>query len=121
MLSPDSLIYRTLTDSSGRFSLGPLPRGDYAVYAAIDQNHNLRRERRENYDSAAAASGTLLVPPLWLLPRDTLGPRIQGIAPHDANIRRQPVAVATGKAFRGDRIALFRKRQDCGNTRRLGR
>lgn len=84
VLSPDSLIYRTLTDSSGRFSLGPLPRGDYAVYAAIDQNHNLRRERRENYDSAAAASGTLLVPPLWLLPRDTLGPRIQGIAPDDS-------------------------------------
>ncbi|MDZ4863176.1 MAG: Ig-like domain-containing protein [Gemmatimonadota bacterium] len=84
VLSPDSLIYRTLTDSGGRFSLGPLPRGDYAVYAAIDQNHNLRRERRENYDSAAAASGTLLVPPLWLLPRDTLGPRIQGIAPDDS-------------------------------------
>ena len=84
VLSPDSLIYRTLTDSSGRFTLGPLPRGDYEVYAAIDQNHNLRRERRENYDSAAAASGTLLVPPLWLLPRDTLGPRIQGITPDDS-------------------------------------
>ena len=84
VLSPDSLIYRTLTDSTGRFSLGPLPRGDYEVYAAIDQNHNLRRERRENYDSAAVPSGTLTVAPLWMIPRDTLGPRIQGIVPDDS-------------------------------------
>jgi hypothetical protein len=84
VLSPDSLIYRTLTDSSGRFSLGPLPRGDYEVYGAIDQNKNLRRERRELYDSAAAPSGTHTVAPLWLIPRDTLGPRIQGITADDS-------------------------------------
>ncbi|MEO8636059.1 MAG: Ig-like domain-containing protein [Gemmatimonadales bacterium] len=83
-LAPDSLVYRTLTDSSGRFRLGPLPHGDYEVFAAIDQNHNLRRERRELYDSAAAPSGTLVVAPLWLIPRDTLGPRIQSIAPDDS-------------------------------------
>ena len=84
VLSQDSLIYRTLTDSGGRFRIGPLPRGDYEVYAAIDQNHNLRRERREFYDSTSAVSGTLALPPLWLIPHDTLGPRIQGITPDDS-------------------------------------
>jgi len=84
VLRPDSLVYRTLTDSGGRFAIGPLPRGEYLVYGAIDQNHNLRRERRENYDSALVGSGTVAVAPLWLIPRDTLGPRITQVTAGDS-------------------------------------
>jgi hypothetical protein len=83
VLLPDSLVYRSLTDSSGRFNVGPLPHGNYLVYAAIDQNHNLRRELRESYDSAVVMAGGR-VPPLWLIPRDTLGPRITQITPGDS-------------------------------------
>jgi hypothetical protein len=84
VLAPDSLIYRTLTDSGGRFLMGPLPRGQWVVFGAVDQNHNLQRERRENYDSIAVAPGVLRVPPLWLIPRDTVGPRIQTISMNDS-------------------------------------
>ncbi len=81
---PDSLIYRTLTDSAGRFQIGPLPRGDYRVFAAVDQNKNLRRERREAYDSTALPAGGRTASPLWLIPRDTVGPRIQTLTPNDS-------------------------------------
>ena len=47
----DSLPYRTLTDSSGRFSLGPLPSGDYLVKGVIDENHDFRPGEREAFDS----------------------------------------------------------------------
>ncbi len=83
-LLPDSLTYRTVTDSGGRFAIGPLPHGRWVVYGAVDQNHNLRRDRRENYDSALVAENSFAVPPLWLIPRDTIGPRISGITPNDS-------------------------------------
>lgn len=83
ILRPDSLVYRTLTDSAGRFDVGPLPRGEYLVYGVIDQNHDQRRSRRENYDSALVAR-VEHVPALWLIPRDTLGPRISGVSPGDS-------------------------------------
>lgn len=83
VLLPDSLVYRAVTDSSGRYRVGPLPRGDYLVFGAIDQNKNLQRERRESYDSVRVTSGAA-VPPLWLIPRDTVGPRITQVAPKDS-------------------------------------
>ena len=83
ILQPDSLVYRAVTDSSGRFNVGPLPHGNYLVYAAIDQNHDLRRGARESYDSAAVA-GRGAVPALWLIPRDTLPPRITTVTPSDS-------------------------------------
>ena len=47
LLLPDSLSYRGLADSSGHFSLGPLPAGEYLVRGVIDQNRNnvVRRSR----------------------------------------------------------------------------
>lgn len=83
ILRPDSLVYRAVTDSGGRFLAAPMPRGDYLVYAAIDQNRDLRRGTRESYDSAVVAPGAA-VPPLWLLPRDTLGPRITQVTASDS-------------------------------------
>jgi hypothetical protein len=85
ILLPDSLPYRALTDSSGAFDLGPVPRGQYLLYGAIDQNHNFRREFREGWDSVratTASGGPAAV--LWLAVRDTVGPRITGATPADS-------------------------------------
>ncbi|MBK8004300.1 MAG: Ig-like domain-containing protein [Gemmatimonadetes bacterium] len=84
VLGPDSLAYRAVTDSSGRFAVGPLPRGDYVVYAAIDQNKNTQRERREAYDSTLVAAGRTDAGVLWIIPRDTTGPRLTQAAPNDS-------------------------------------
>lgn len=84
VLQPDSLVYRAVTDSTGRFRLGPLPNGEWRVYGSIDQNRNLRRERRESHDSATVTREQRVVPPLWLIPRDTVGPRLTSVVPGDS-------------------------------------
>ena len=84
MLLPDSLRYRTVTDSSGRFGLRPLPAGEYLVYAAIDQNNNRRFDPREGWDSARVRSASADSLALWTFPRDTVGPRIQSVALRDS-------------------------------------
>jgi Big-like domain-containing protein len=83
ILRPDSLVYRAVTDSGGRFNVGPLPDGEYLVYGVIDQNRDQRRGRRESYDSALVAAGKT-VPVLWLIPRDTVGPRITQVTHNDS-------------------------------------
>ncbi len=65
-------------------ALGPCPHGQWLVFGTIDQNKSLRRDRRESYDSAVVAAGTSNVPVLWLIPRDTVGPRILSVTPNDS-------------------------------------
>ena len=77
VLEPDSLVYRSATDSTGGFSFGPLPRGTYLVFATIDQNRNQRRDRREAFDSARVAADSGRVPELWLFPHDSAPPKLQ--------------------------------------------
>ena len=84
VLMPDSLVYRTQADSSGRFRFGPLPRGEYVVYGAIDQNRNSRRESRENFDSIRVQSARDSVGEIWAFRHDSLPPRIQNVARTDS-------------------------------------
>ena len=84
MLLPDSLRYRTVTDSTGRFRLRPLPAGEYLVYAAVDQNNNRRFDAREGWDSARVRTAAPDSIVLWTFPRDTTGPRIQSVALRDS-------------------------------------
>lgn len=84
ILQPDSLPYRIVADSSGRFTLGPIPKGQYLVYGAIDQNRNLRRDPREAFDSVRIASDSHDVGDIYAFVHDTLPPRIQSIDPVDS-------------------------------------
>jgi hypothetical protein len=77
VLEPDSLVYKGATDSTGNFALGPLPRGQYVVYATVDQNRNLRRDRREAFDSVRVVGDSGKVPELWLFPHDSAPPKLQ--------------------------------------------
>lgn len=76
ILLPDSLAYRMLADSTGKFDFGPLPSGDYLVYGAIDQNNNARLDRREAWDSLPMPQDSTAVPELWVFPHDSIGPRL---------------------------------------------
>lgn len=78
-LMPDSLTYRSFTDSAGRFAIGPLPHGDYQVYGVLDQNNNSQLDRRESFDSLTIARGTSEVGSLWAIPHDTVGPRVSSV------------------------------------------
>lgn len=85
ILFPDSLRYRILSDSNGGYSLGPLPRGEYLVHGVIDQNRNLRRDFRDNFDSIRVNADTsVAVGVLWAFPHDTVGPRLQNVTSPDS-------------------------------------
>ena len=83
-LLPDSLPYRGVADSSGRFSLGPLPAGDYLISGVVDQNQNLLQDAREAYGSARVQRGRSDVGELWAFVHDTVPPRIQTATADDS-------------------------------------
>jgi hypothetical protein len=83
-LLPDSLPYRGVADSSGRFSLGPLPAGDYFVTGVLDQNQDQRQDAREAYASARVQRGRADVGELWAFVHDTTPPRIQTVTVDDS-------------------------------------
>jgi hypothetical protein len=83
-LLPDSLPYRGVADSSGRFSLGPLPQGDYIVSGVLDQNNDHRQDPREAYGTARVARGRSAAGELWAFVHDTTAPRIQTVAVDDS-------------------------------------
>jgi L-seryl-tRNA(Ser) seleniumtransferase len=84
VLQPDSLPYRTIADSSGRFTLGPIPKGEYLVFGTLDQNRNLRRDPREAFDTVRIAPDSNNAVEIYAFVHDTLPPRIQSIDPVDS-------------------------------------
>ena len=83
-LLPDSLPYRGIADSSGRFSLGPLPSGDYLVTGVVDQNQDNRQDSREAFATARVPRGKSDVGELWAFVHDTNPPRIQTVTVDDS-------------------------------------
>ena len=76
VLEPDSLVYKGLTDSSGTYAFGPLPRGTYLVYVGLDQNRNGRIDPREAFDSVRVEPDSGKVPELFTFIHDTTPPRL---------------------------------------------
>jgi hypothetical protein len=86
LLVPDSLPYRALTDSSGRFSFGPLPGGTYLVKGVIDEDHDFQADLREAFDSTrvTAKDSVITVPELWTFVHDTTSARIRQLTVSDS-------------------------------------
>jgi hypothetical protein len=80
---PDSLPYRGLADSSGRFDLGPLPAGQYVVSGVLDENRNRIADPREAFDSVRVARSDSTLE-LWAFVHDTAPPRIRTVTPQDS-------------------------------------
>jgi Big-like domain-containing protein len=86
-VSRDSVVYVRVADSTGAFTIGPLPAGQYALKGFIDQNNNRALDRGEAWDSVVAQtsrSGVETSLELLAAPRDTLPPRITAISPTDS-------------------------------------
>ncbi len=83
-LLPDSLPYRGVADSSGRFSLGLLPSGEYLVTGVLDQNQDQRQDAREAYAGTRIPRGKSEVGELWAFVHDTTAPRIQTVTVDDS-------------------------------------
>jgi hypothetical protein len=81
----DSIRYLAQADSSGSFTVGPLPPGSYLVRGTIDQNRNREQDRTEPWDTVRVVvpqTGPTLH--VLMAPRDTLPARIQGVGVVDS-------------------------------------
>jgi len=83
VLIEDSLPYRIVADSGGRFALGPVPSATYDVFGVIDQDRDHARDPGEAFDSVRVAAGADTIR-LWTFPRDTTPPRIRDITVRDS-------------------------------------
>jgi hypothetical protein len=86
-ISRDSVVYVTIADSTGAFTVGPLLAGGYTLKAFIDQNNNRAFDRGESWDSTLVQTsrpGVETSFELLTAPRDTTPPRIAGIALMDS-------------------------------------
>ena len=84
VLEPDSLVYKGITDSSGAYAFGPLPRGTYLVYVGLDQNRNGKIDPREAYDSVRVEPDSGKVPEIFAFIHDTTPPRLTPPAVQDS-------------------------------------
>ncbi|HEX9166854.1 MAG TPA: Ig-like domain-containing protein [Gemmatimonadales bacterium] len=85
VLQPDSLVYRTTSDSTGRFKFGPLPRGEYLVYGVVEEGtRNRRLDARERFDTVRVAAGRDSVGEVWAFKHDTTAARIQAASRPDS-------------------------------------
>jgi len=80
----DSLVYKSTTDSTGRFTLGPLPEGEYLVAGVLDQNKNRKLDARELFDTVRITAGRDSVGEIWAFRHDTVGVRVQTISVNDS-------------------------------------
>ena len=82
---PDSLPYRGLADSSGRFSLGPLPAGRVRrERRAGREPEPSRRIRARPSTACGSRAGDDSALELWAFVHDTAPPRIRTVTPADS-------------------------------------
>lgn len=75
-VTPDSVIYSTMADSSGAFALAHLPPGQYVLQAIMDDNRNRALDPRERFDSATIVLRDTLTTDLLTFVRDSIPPRL---------------------------------------------
>ena len=94
MMLPDSLPYRGLADSSGHFSLGPLPRGPVRGERRAGREPEPLPDPREAFDSVRAARSDSTLRALGLRPRHepAAGPRDQTAGQRLGQRRADPAA-----------------------------
>lgn len=83
--SDTSVVYLGMTDSTGRFDIGPLNNGAYIVRAVIDQNNNRAIDRNEKWDSTLVTITNARQPvELDAIERDTVPPLLETVTVVDS-------------------------------------
>jgi len=83
-LMPDSLPYRTLTDSTGYFRMDAMPPGRYVVWGIMDSNNDRRLGGREAFDTATVTLDSIAATDLYAFVHDSLGPRLRDLESVDS-------------------------------------
>ncbi|HUF64835.1 MAG TPA: Ig-like domain-containing protein [Gemmatimonadaceae bacterium] len=83
-ITPDSVIYSTVADSSGIFALAHLPPGQYLLQAIMDDNRNRALDPRERFDSVTIVLRDTLSANLLTFVRDSVPPRLASVGAQDS-------------------------------------
>ncbi|CAN5366383.1 hypothetical protein BH23GEM2_BH23GEM2_21010 [soil metagenome] len=83
-ITPDSVIYSTVADSSGIFTLAHLPPGQYLLQAIMDDNRNRALDPRERFDSTTVVLRDTLSVNLLASVRDSIPPRLASTSVQDS-------------------------------------
>ena len=83
-LMPDSLPYRTITDSTGYYRMDAMPAGRYLVWGIMDSNNDRRRGGREAFDTTSVTLDSSAAVDLFAFVHDSLGPRLRELESVDS-------------------------------------
>lgn len=83
-VTPDSTLYFAQSDSTGSFTVRPLPPGRYLMRAIADQNGNRALDRNEAFDTLTVTVPLTTPIELRLALRDTIAPRLVTVASNDS-------------------------------------
>lgn len=83
-ITPDSVVYVTVADTTGRFTLPHLPPGGYLVQAIMDDNRNRALDPREKFDTLTVTLTDTVTVELLAHMRDSLPPRISDVREQDS-------------------------------------
>lgn len=107
-----TLVYVTITDSTGAYSLPALSPGEYVVRGFTDDNNNRGLDRREAWDTVGISLRDTAKVDVFAFIHDSLGARLQSVAIRDsvtlelnfdnALSLTQPVAVANVRVVASD-------------------
>jgi hypothetical protein len=83
-VTPDSVIYVTLADTTGRFVFAHLPPGSYSLRAVLDENRNRALDPTEKFDTATVTLTESASVELFAYVRDSVPPRLSEITVTDS-------------------------------------
>jgi hypothetical protein len=83
-VTPDSVVYVTIADTTGAFTLAHLPPGPYTVQAVIDANRNRAPDPGEAFDTLSVHLVDTLTVELAAFARDSVPPRLVSLSVVDS-------------------------------------
>ena len=83
-ITPDSVVYVTVADSAGLFTLSHLPPGQYTLQAVIDMNRSGSLDPGEPFDTLGVHLVDTLTVQLAAFVRDSVAPRLSGVTARDS-------------------------------------
>ncbi|MGV3711123.1 MAG: Ig-like domain-containing protein [Gemmatimonas sp.] len=81
----DSVVYQTIADSLGRYSLEFFPAGNYILRAIVDANNNRLPDVGERYDTVSVTIGSTYTQELYAFGHDSSGLIMRPPVAQDSN------------------------------------
>lgn len=83
-ITPDTVVYITFADTTGRFVFAHIPPGRYSLRAVIDENRNRALDPTEKFDTVTVTLTDSASVELFAYVRDSVPPRLSEVIVNDS-------------------------------------